>query len=148
MRARAVRAAGKSACSTGIAKGWSARGADIETRGRAGAAEQQRDSSGEDSGQRGGSRRADYEGAVHAKSLRGLRGGVHQRHTGNAGWTRTFDLQRVVHGTGFQRTVTGPGERDAGAVQSAENSARGCEEQRNLADRDGLSGIGKGATFA
>src|SRR5260370_20522640 len=102
MRARAVRAAGKSACSTGIAKGWSARGADIETRDGAGAAEQQRDSSGEDSSERGGSRRADYEGAVHAKSLRGFRIGVYQRNTGNAGRTRAIDFQRDVHGTDFQ----------------------------------------------
>src|SRR5216684_8451221 len=55
-----IRAESESAGGAGIAKGWSVRSADPKTGDRAGVAEQQRDSSGEDSGQRGGSCRADY----------------------------------------------------------------------------------------
>jgi len=52
-------------------------------------------------------------------------------------------FKRVVHGADFQRTAEGPGERNAGAVQSAEDCARRCKEQRYHANGDAYLELGK-----
>src|SRR5207253_8074516 len=73
---------------------------------------------------------------------------IYVRHTGNARRTCAFDLQCVLHGTSFQRTIARPGERDAGAGQSTKDYAGGYKEQRNHSNCDGLSGTGESAAFA
>src|ERR1700694_5182272 len=92
--ARDVRAESEPASGTRSVAEWGADDADAQARDRAGAAKQQRHSSGENSGERCGSRGADHQGAVHAEFVRGFRRGLALWHPGNSGRARTIHLQR------------------------------------------------------